>query len=72
VPDAQLGRWRWRPRPQSGQLVDEAGDALHPVGDHATGHVTVEFRRLGAVLVGVAEHPHRVEAGADEELLELP
>ncbi len=53
------------------QLLGEGGDPLDPRGDLLLRDLAVVARGLGAVLVGVAEDPHRVEPGAFQEGLQL-
>ena len=48
-------------RPLRGELLDERREPLDPLGDDVVGQLAVELLGLGAVLVGVAEHPDDVE-----------
>ncbi len=62
--DALLG-------PLGVELLDEAGEAVEPLGDDLGGQLAGIPLRLGAVLVGVAEDADDVEACLGEEGLEL-
>ena len=53
------------------EFLDERREAGHALGHVVLGHLLGVALRLGAVLVGVAEHPHDVEARGNEEGLEL-
>src|SRR4051794_21379141 len=53
------------------QLVGQRGDPGDPLGDDLGLQLAVVAGGLGAVLVGVAEHAHRIQPGAGEERLQL-
>ena len=53
------------------ELLDEAGEAVEPLGDDLGGQLAGIPLGLGAVLVGVAEDADDVEARLGEEGLEL-
>ena len=52
------------------QLVHQRGHLRHPVPDLVGRQLRAEARRLGAVLVGEAEHAHNVQPCLLEERLE--
>ena len=64
VADPVLGALR-------GELLDQVGDPAHAGVDLGLVELAGQADRLGALLVGVAEHPDRVEAALGEEALEL-
>jgi hypothetical protein len=53
------------------EFVGEGADPRDALGDDVGVELAVELRRLGAVLVRVAEYPDRVEPRRAEEPLEL-
>ena len=57
--------------PLAGQLLDQLGQACDAGVDDVLRQVVRQLLGLGPVLVGVAEHPDRVQARRDEEALEL-
>jgi hypothetical protein len=53
------------------QLLDQHLEAVHPLVDDVLRQVVRQRLRLGPVLVGVPEHPDGVEAGGQQEALQL-
>src|SRR3954468_14310122 len=62
LPEAVLG-------PLRGELLDQVGDPADAGVDLGLVQLAGQPDRLGALLVGVAEHPDRVEARLGEEAL---
>ena len=57
--------------PLGHQLIGQASELLDPAGDLRLVQVAGQRRRLGAVLVGVAEDPDRVQLRVAQEQLKF-
>ncbi len=58
--------------PLGHQLIGQAGELLDPAGDLGLVQVAGQRRGFGAVLIGVAEDPDRIELRIAQEALKFP